>query len=386
MKKIENLIMCTLFAVLCGGIPLAGGIRQMLDSQTAEEENRSLAVFPQIKGPEDILSFSSEFEQWYSDHLFLKSDFVRIKSELEIRLFKELDSEKVVLGTKKGWLFHKSNDGQPMETYKKTNYFTQEELKDTAENLQTLNEELDSMGTKFIVMIAPDKEEIYGKEYMPASTKQMEGPGRTVQFLDYMAKMAPEVRILYPAEAIEQAKGQWEQVESLYYESDTHWNQAGAYAAAGALLEEISRQTGEKGGIPDLTFVKGGTSRGDLQKLVKLGKDYDSREYEAEGLPEAEVSQSVTDRSGEVIYEAGFCQDTACIPATVYLAGDSFRWNLSPYLKAGTAESFLVSRYYFDPEDLAVREPQVFVYMIAERYLHELSVIPGYNTAALQMP
>lgn len=206
MKKIENIILCGFFALLCFGLPLAGVISQVLDSQSREEENRALAGFPGIESPEDVLSFPSGFEAWYSDHLFLKSGFVKVKSEMEIGIFRELDSEKVVLGKEKGWLFHKSNDGQPMETYKKINYFTQDELAEVGENLQTFGEELGELGIKLIVMIAPDKEQIYGREYMPSAIKVMEGQGRTRQLLEYMEKAAPEVKILYPDRELEDRK------------------------------------------------------------------------------------------------------------------------------------------------------------------------------------
>jgi hypothetical protein len=54
-------------------------------------------------------------------------------------------------------------------------------------------------------------------------------------------------------------------------------------------------------------------------------------------------------------------------------------------LKEQVQESVISSRYYFDTDDLVAEEPDVFVYMIAERYLHELTMIPGYNTMALQL-
>ena len=55
-------------------------------------------------------------------------------------------------------------------------------------------------------------------------------------------------------------------------------------------------------------------------------------------------------------------------------------------VKETFANWIITSRYYFDTEDLMTRKPDVFVYMIAERFLQELSVLPGYNTMPPQMP
>lgn len=51
---------------------------------------------------------------------------------------------------------------------------------------------------------------------------------------------------------------------------------------------------------------------------------------------------------------------------------------------SGKVYAVISSRCY--SELIVEYEPDVFVYMIEERYLHELSAIPEINTAAPRMP
>lgn len=385
-RRWGDLLLCAAFLCFCGVLPLVGLAASLTGRQQAEEENRTLAQFPVIRTAEDLEYFPEDFESWYSDHLFLKSQFVQGKSELEAALFHQLDSEKVILGTKKPWLFHCSNDGQSLETYKRINCFSEEELQEIGENVDTLRSELEDAGMRFVLMIVPDKEQIYGEDYIPGEIKVADGPLRTNQLIDYLAEQAPEVKVVYPAEALRSVKNSWAGADSVYYESDTHWNQAGAFVGAGELMKAIAAQTGTVWQMPEKTFEKGEKIRGDLQKMVKLGSGYDSQEYVPLEKGETKVLSSVTDQNDEVIWEERESLAEDCLPVSVYLTGDSFRWNLSPYLQEAAAHSVISSRYYFDTEDLVEQEPEVFVYLIAERYLHELSMIPGYNTMALQMP
>lgn len=385
-KRWGDYLLCAACLLLCGVLPLAGLGAGLAGFRQPEEENRTLAAYPVISTAEDLAYFPEDFESWYSDHLFLKSKFVQWKSELEAAVFGELDSEKVILGTKKPWLFHRSNDGQPLETYKRINLFTEEELQEITENVDTLRGELEDMGVQFVLMIVPDKEQIYGKDYMPDKFRVADGPLRTEQLLAYMAEKAPDVCAVYPAQTLKDARMSWQGADSVYYESDTHWNQAGAFLGAQELLEAIAAQAGMSWQMPEKVFEKAGTSRGDLQKMVKLGNAYDSQEYSAWPMGETEGIASIADQNGEIIWEERESRADGRLPISVYLTGDSFRWNLSSYLQEAVSRSVISSRYYFDPEDLVMQEPDVFVYMIAERYLHELSVIPGYNTMALPMP
>lgn len=384
--RFGNIVLCVMAAGLCMGMPAAGLLMTAANGFHVTGENRALAEFPTIHEAGDLLEFPHAFEEWFTDHLFFKNRLVAAKSWLEVNLFGELDSDKVILGNERPWLFHSSDDGQPLETYKHTNLFTDEQLAEIENNLSNLYLDLKDANIGFILMISPDKEQVYGDEYMPDWIKVQPGSGRTQQLIDYLSATLPELPVVYPRDALLRAKGTLAGVDSLYYESDTHWNRAGAYIASEELLQAIGRLTGNSYVGRTMTFLPSEPVEGDLQRMAQLGASFDSTEYEPESHRDVSVLREIRDVNDEAILLTSECADEAAMPVSVYLCGDSFRWNLSPWLEEGVARADIASRYYFDTEDLSMREPQVFVYMIAERYLKELSRLPGYNTAALPMP
>jgi hypothetical protein len=50
------------------------------------------------------------------------------------------------------------------------------------------------------------------------------------------------------------------------------------------------------------------------------------------------------------------------------------------------AQTTIINRYYFDPDVALQEHPDIIVYEIVERYLHQASAIPGYNTVAKNLP
>ncbi|HAE80113.1 MAG TPA: hypothetical protein DCG70_00905 [Lachnoclostridium sp.] len=380
-NRISAVFLTALFLILCGLWPVSACL---LQGGTPEDtgENRTLAAYPELKNLRDLERFPAGFEAWLNDHMPAKTALVESQSALELGLFGEMAQDKVVFGTSRPWLFNRSEDGQPLETYKRTNLFSEEELDRISQNLSEMQQDFSDAGIRMVLMISPDKEQIYGDDYMPSSVAVLENEGRTEQLIGALRKMCPSLPVVYPAELLRKGR----EKEEVYYASDTHWNRIGACIACGALVDTLAEDTGSTWPGAEAFreryhFSEKEKKAGDLQKLVRLGEEFDSTEYEAQEARTAEVSDVSEDVRGEVIRERS--TNPEGLPLHVYLSGDSFRWNLTGFLQDSVSKSTITSRYYLDLEDVVSQEPDVFVYMIAERYLHELDRIPGYNTQAL---
>ena len=380
-NRISAVFLTALFLILCGLWPVSACL---LQGGTPEDtgENRTLAAYPELKNLRDLERFPAGFEAWLNDHMPAKTALVGSQSALELGLFGEMAQDKVVFGTSRPWLFNRSEDGQPLETYKRTNLFSEEELDRISQNLSEMQQDFSDAGIRMVLMISPDKEQIYGDDYMPSSVAVLENEGRTEQLIGALGKTCPSLPVVYPAELLRKGR----EKEEVYYASDTHWNRIGACIACGALVDTLAEDTGSTWPGAEAFreryhFSEKEKKAGDLQKLVRLGEEFDSTEYEAQEARTAEVSDVSEDVRGEVIRERS--TNPEGLPLHVYLSGDSFRWNLTGFLQDSVSKSTITARYYLDLEDVVSQEPDVFVYMIAERYLHELDRIPGYNTQAL---
>ena len=59
------------------------------------------------------------------------------------------------------------------DSYKGTNLFTEGELTQIAAQLTVTAEWLEKQGSEFVLFIAPNKETVYGEDYLPAYYKKM---------------------------------------------------------------------------------------------------------------------------------------------------------------------------------------------------------------------
>jgi hypothetical protein len=338
----------------------------------------------------------------------------------------------VVRGTETPWLFFDADDGQAMETYRRINLFTQQEMERIGSTIASFAFDLNAEGIKFIFMIAPDKEEVYGSEYLPASYTVADNEGCTIQFINYMREHYPEVSIVYPLEELKAAKHEFAGVESLYYKTDTHWNLVGSYVGTRALMKEISKtfdmqqnsqsagaQTAEESGetvsrvitagagtasdgpnsgssdssssgrylrtLEDKTFIVQGERPGDLQLMAGLGAAYNSiNYYPANGFASEDLESKRT--TNDILLRRAVSTLEEPAQLNLWLVGDSFRNGMCDYLAETMAQSTTINRYYFDPDVALQEHPDIIVYEIVERYLHQAGAIPGYNTVAKNLP
>lgn len=412
-KKWITAATAAVFLMILTAVPLSWYL-QPEEAREQNSENRVLAEFPAVNSVKDILTFPSRFESWYSDHLPYKEQMVSLKSDAEISLFRQLDSEQVILGTQTPWLFYKAADGQPIETYKRINQFSEESLSAITEVLDGLQTRLYEAGIDFVLLITPDKETIYGMDYMPDEIKvETDRVHRTDQLLRYLSEHAPDIRVLYPRDAFLTEKeeliaaarthseetGETCEAWPLYYESDTHWNKIGAKICADELFAmladedrnylteyiDISFTDLSDGSDPE--YPNTGEKMymaGDLQTLCKLPAAYDSQVFHALGQLPADLTYQVESPAGEAVYQRYYASDSRCAKRSLYLVGDSFRWNLDEFIRGRTETCTVASRYYLDLDDVLEQSPDTFVYMLAERYLHELEVLPGVAAPALE--
>ncbi len=308
--------------------------------------------------------------------------------------------DTVIISDHHPWLFFCGNDGQPLETYQRTNLFSEEELSRIGENIHNLADDLSSVGTKFVLFIPPMKEEVY-PEWMPASIPVQANEGRSIQLKNYMREHYPDIPVVYPLEELTAAKEQYPDM-NLYYEGDCHWNEIGSHVGMEALLSEIGKMTGHPYEAHYKAFEETDVKiAGDLQTLVELGDEYLSTTYRTGELTGYTITEQTakTEEEFAAMVTAGQNPDIpvrkflmvkefaenpeARMPVRTFITGDSFMLGMVPYVFDAFPETEAYSRYYLNMDAVLDMEPEVFVYEIAERYLGELDIIPGYNTAAL---
>ena len=168
----------------------------------------------------------------FTERLFGRNKLISFNSELTSLLTggTYMESTQVLLG-KDNWLFYKTEmDGHPLWDYMGINHFTEEELAAIAANLVNMRDGFKELGVDFYVTALPNKEIIY-EEYMPDTVARVNEVSRAEQLADYIWDNTDLVYV-YPKQALLDAKEEGQ----IYYKTDTHWNQKGAFVGMQELL------------------------------------------------------------------------------------------------------------------------------------------------------
>lgn len=393
-NKVLKYLLVTIFFILTAVLPLSWYLMpEKLRSENSE--NRILSELSLPDGLDELFALPDALTAWYNDHLPFKEAMVQAESELEIAIFNQLDSDHATLGTKKPWLFYKEKDGDQVENYKHTDSFDFVMLSEIKDELYRLKNKLSENSIELVLLIAPDKETIYG-EYMPSYIKVFkDNPARTDVLLAYLSENAPDINVIFPREELLNAKTS----STVYYESDTHWNRVGAKVAFDALMDRLSSTDNNYAntlidiGFTDIAYdgISGFTAgehmwyEGDIQKLCRLPSSYNSSEYYPDRPPYAVTLDRTISPGGEVIAQHSISSSDTYADKKICFCGDSYRWQLVDYVREGFRESTVISRYYLDLDEVIAEQPDIFVYEVPERYLADLHGLPGVSAPALEI-
>jgi len=356
MKRIgAKIIFAAFVCVICLSQAVCG-----LIGDGANHENRAMAEKPELS-VENYAEFPKEYDQYANDHILMRNELVTVNNYIDYFIFQQSSNTNVILGTD-GWLFYsKEEDGDPVNSYRGMDLYTEEELKAVADNCVKQKEYAESIGKEFVIMIAPNKERMYA-EYMPELYGEPAEEYRVKQIVDYL-RANTDVRIVYPYDALKQAKTAVSDL--LYYKSDTHWNSVGAYVGCRELLEELGI---EMPGVEDVERVRTDPLSGDLAGMNGLaGFDFGDTYYVINGYDTHGFEYADYDFLGVV-----HCKTANGDGRKLYVVRDSFGSSMIEILGSQFCESWLRHFSTYTPEDIKTYNPDIIVYETVERYAYNL--------------
>ncbi len=231
-------------------------------------ENRALAERPDWPGSTaEWRSLPEDLNAWLSDRFGLRRELISLGARLAW-LTRPEGNQRAVRG-EDGWLFGGMNNALAM--HKGLFPFAPGEARTWLAGAEAIADASAAAGADFAVLLPPNKHSIYGGR-LPRHSPRVGGETR----LDVLMRLGGDAGLLMvdPRPAlIEQSP-----FEKVFYQTDSHWTDFGAYLGAQALVEALMRRGVPARPLPldelDRTTVD--DFRGDLYGL--LG--------EADGAPE----------------------------------------------------------------------------------------------------
>lgn len=219
MKKI-NMIFIT-FCLIILLIPFAG----MAVAPTNETtENKVLSEFPKLFEERKLnVDFLNDLGEYFTAHFAFRPQMVSSNALIYGKLFGTSTTDQVLIG-KNNWMYYT----ETLNDYTGQHLMTERALKNVVHNLALMQKYVESRGSEFLLVIAPNKNSIYD-ENMPYYYRKRTGKNNYERLMPLLDSAGIHYTDLFTAFA--------ESDEVLYLERDSHWTNKGAVLVYNQIME-----------------------------------------------------------------------------------------------------------------------------------------------------
>jgi hypothetical protein len=332
------------------------------DLEAAAGEKRTLAPAPtQPRDLKALAAFPETFDAWFADHFGFRSSLIKTHARLSFFALHTSPSPKV-FRAKDGFIFLKgtpAEDGDPIADLRGTDPLSPYQLERWRWQLEDQHAWLRDRGIGFIYAVIPGKERM-NRDHLPAGYAPV-NPGAYDQFV---AHIAP--RATYPFVALEPTLAAAAQHTLLYRKTDTHWNDAGAWAAAFVLSDTLRllAPAVPRFTPPDLSFRVIDYREGDMGNMLGLPGETFERLVEIRRTASEVTVFPLTDHPlGDIV---------TTTPDELRPRAVLFHDSFGHYLKPWFGEYFRWLRFRWsnagiDTSVIAASEPEWVIHLMAER-------------------
>lgn len=263
------------------------------------------------------------------------------------------------------WLYLGNSYDKGVEKLQLAKLPEAEKIDEVADNMAAIVSAADNSNTKVAFIMGPNKTSIY-PEFLPKTLV----PSKTKYssfFLDKLTTI-PNLIVYDPTADLKNAK---EKQGLLYWKTDTHWNNKGAFIAYSGLAKALSVP------IPQVKFEQGEVHKGDLIGISKL-EDFelsllDNWEVQWIDQPISQEQEVANEHESPFGNPSVVTTQNALTDNYVWVVGDSFSQSLKPYLNATFKEVYYMGHWSEKLEGLAKeldkadRKPDMIIIERVER-------------------
>jgi len=359
-----------------GALGVGGPLMARLRPQpTLELENRRAAPWPALAATP---AFTTELERAFADRFYGRSALLVAHHALLVEGFGVSPAPTVMLG-REGWLYFLGEDTRALDRhYRGTLPVTNAEITAVAVELQRRAEFLAQHGVAYVVTIVPDKYTIY-PEHLPRWVTPSPTATPFDRLVEAVHANAPGVRFVDLRGPLRAAKNR----DRLYFQTDSHWNLAGASVGYDALMREVRQALGPDrmptiAPPPRPPYVPGvDVYSGDLARAVGMNWRMKEPDFVSLGKvlgdPGARCGKRI-DSGADEGFEFYAC-DRPGLPRVVMLR-DSMAIPLIPLLSENFSRAVYVGARRLDPALILREKPDVVIEEMVERSLLAPAALP----------
>jgi alginate O-acetyltransferase complex protein AlgJ len=377
MERLINFIYIKIFCGVLAIVPLFFALGICVQSTEGflqfDQRPRSALAQPG-RGREALKNHFASFERFLCDRLPFREHLLKARAKINLHFGKLLNPEVVVLG-KDGWLFFGNAVGGGIDQYRGLVSMDASQLNAFQKYFGDIHRQLEKSGIPFFVVIGPDKHTIY-PEFLP---KHLSKKGITPGDQIIARPMGFGILDLRPI-LLAQKK---EASLPLYYKTDSHWNEYGAYLAYRSIMARLptvaSVEAKEADFIPlpvtgngDLS-VKVGGAISFSDSLTHIRRNFFPGTLEVENLQDGRITQQGRVDMTRVSQFHSLKVSNPAKTGSLLVFGDSFSDNISRFFN--NTFGHVVYQHYTECGSsnisglVAKFQPHAVVFLMVERNL-----------------
>jgi len=229
--QIKKNITDILFVILIIGILLLP-MFFLNKNEISKFENRQLATLPAIKTKDNKINFNfgKDFEEYFKDRFFLRNQFIQFYCNVKYYL-------SITIYQYENKFYNKKTNLMIGKIYNWIPSLNDKEKEATIANLSKLKTFCNNNNIKLYILIPPGRILANKSDYYPTLINDKSYIGIT-NIANWIEETL-DIKVIYPYKQL--ADGVKYGDEPLFFKTDTHWTDTGAYIAYLALMKEIKR-------------------------------------------------------------------------------------------------------------------------------------------------
>lgn len=301
------------------------------------------------------------------ESFYLRGKLITLTADLRLQLGDRV-FPKVIVGDE-GWLVYTAESD--IEDYQKADLFSEEDLARIQQGLDELSTRYAEQGITLIVISPPNKNSIH-PERVPPQVPILGEQSKLEQLTTYLQQHG-QTQLLDLRPALLAAKAERE----IYYATDTHWNDYGAYIAYAALMDELRKSHPELEAHPLSDFKMATRAPEQLDLAGNMGTSL-YKESKLQLAPQFDAHttyKNVTVGGRKLMFSSN--PDSSLPRLALY--HDSFFFRVIPLLGEHFSRGVYIQNYIagglWNLSWVDEQQPDVVILEFSERYLKDLILL-----------
>ncbi len=300
------------------------------------------------------------------EQFFMRDFLIQKYNQLRMDIGDRVFPPYVIVGPD-GWLQHTFTDN--IDDFQKVIPLPAARIKSFNKYMALADEYGRENNIQILIVVAPSKTTIY-PDKLPSQIVPIGQTSRLDQMLESVDTYS-NIQILDLRSTFISARKE----QDVYFITDSHWNQQGAYIAYSETIKTLSEKYPELQPYPldAIQFTESYVPR-DLSRIIKAGY-ITEKSMTREKLPDFVKSQQLPDHFG--YHESTWIPGSTAPVALIY--HDSFGYaNLNDYLLLNFSKAYFIhhqSEQFINPQTVDRFQPNIIIIEIVEWDLRALSGI-----------